>query len=109
MDVVREDVKRLVMKELQAANEKFPLFSSSHEGYAVILEELEEIYDEETRLEPGIHGLWCSVKGDDPDGCKRYCNQIYKSAINTAVEAIQTAAMAEKFMDSMKGIKRVQS
>lgn len=43
MDVVRKDVEALVQKELDAANEKFPLFHSAHEGYAVILEENDEI------------------------------------------------------------------
>ncbi|MBK7330566.1 MAG: hypothetical protein IPI85_16265 [Dehalococcoidia bacterium] len=35
-----------VQAELQRAESKFPGFNSPHEGYAVILEELDELWDE---------------------------------------------------------------
>jgi hypothetical protein len=35
-----------IQDELQRAEEKFPKFNSPHEGYAVILEELDELWDE---------------------------------------------------------------
>ena len=37
---------KLVKEELKSANGKFPLFNSSHEGYAVIKEELDELWDD---------------------------------------------------------------
>lgn len=46
MDVIKEKVLELVQVELDSANRKFPLFSSTHEGYAVLLEEIEEAGDE---------------------------------------------------------------
>ena len=42
MNAIENDVRALVDKELDAANERFPQFHSAHEGYAVILEEVEE-------------------------------------------------------------------
>ena len=36
----------LVKKELARARTKFPPYNSSHEGYAVILEELDEAWDD---------------------------------------------------------------
>jgi hypothetical protein len=39
---VAEDVSR----ELARAREKFPAFHSAHEGYAVLMEELDELWDE---------------------------------------------------------------
>lgn len=42
MDAVRKDVRRLVNKELEAANKRFPQFASQHEGQNVVREELEE-------------------------------------------------------------------
>lgn len=96
-------------KELRAANQKFPEFRSPHEGFAVILEEQEELDHEATMLESCVNYLWCNVKGNYPDDCELNCTEIYERAINAAVEAIQVAAMAEKFVDSMKGIKHVQS
>lgn len=35
-----------LLYELQSARSKYPAFHSSHEGYATILEELEELWDE---------------------------------------------------------------
>lgn len=42
MDAVRKDVRRLVNKELEAANKRFRQFASPHEGQNVVREELEE-------------------------------------------------------------------
>lgn len=47
MDAVSKDVRRLVNKELEAANRKFRQFASPHEGYAVIVEELNEVWTAE--------------------------------------------------------------
>ena len=35
-----------VITELESAEAKFPPFNSSHEGYAVILEEMDELWDQ---------------------------------------------------------------
>lgn len=40
MDVITKDVRALAKKELAAANRRFRMFASPHEGYAVIREEL---------------------------------------------------------------------
>ncbi len=66
----------LVINELNNANGKFPLFNSSHEGYAVILEELDELWDE--------------IKN----------NKHPMSSVNQKKKAIQVAAMAIKFLVS---------
>lgn len=38
MNELRKEVEAAAMAELNRANAKFPLFNSTHEGYAVILE-----------------------------------------------------------------------
>lgn len=55
---------------------KYPLFNSCHEGYAVILEELDELWDEVKK-------------------CKH-------DAKNLKAEALQVAAMAIKFIISLE-------
>ena len=35
-----------ILTELDSAESKFPSYHSAHEGYAVILEELDELWDE---------------------------------------------------------------
>lgn len=42
MNAVESDVEKLVQKELEYANRRFPMFRSDHEGAAVIFEEIEE-------------------------------------------------------------------
>ena len=46
MSTIKSDVEKLVQKELEFANRKFPMFRSDHEGAAVIFEEIEETKDE---------------------------------------------------------------
>ena len=66
-----------VANELSEAVQKFPAFHSAHEGYAVIAEELDE--------------LWMEVKkqhGPERDAAMRR-------------EAIQVAAMALRFIEDL--------
>jgi len=70
----REKIYQRVLNELDRANGKFPKFNSYHEGFAVLKEEVDELWDE--------------VK-------KRQCDRI-----ELRDEAIQVAAMAIKFIES---------
>lgn len=102
MDAVRKDVGSLVQKELDSANKKFPLFRSAHEGYAVILEEFEEAESELDSVKISLGDLWTSVKANDCSSMV-FAESVNKYALNLAVEAIQVAAMAQKFMNSLDG------
>ncbi len=62
----RNHIVELILKELSRAEAKFPKFASDHEGYAVLLEEVDELWDE--------------IKANNRP--------------NTQAEAIQVAAMA---------------
>ena len=59
-----------VAREVQRAEAKYPPFNSTHEGYAVIAEELDE--------------LWDAVKGNDRNQARH--------------EAVHVAAMAVRFL-----------
>lgn len=102
MDAVKKDVEALVEKELEAANKKFPLFHSPHEGYAVLLEEVEELKDNINNIDHDMPVLWKLVKKNEANGdqAKVFIRSIRIMAILAATEAIQTAAMCEKFMMS---------
>lgn len=84
-DLVNEYL-RLIEKEFESANKKFPMFNSYHEGYAVLLEEVDE--------------LWNEIKH-----YKMNNNQARKERIES--EAIQVAAMALKILiyNKINGIK----
>jgi len=79
------EISREVVEELVYACRKFPKFNSAHEGYAVILEELDE--------------LWYEIKGHNP------IRHEQKEAMRE--EVIQVAAMAIRFvMDVSNRIER---
>lgn len=73
----QERILRLVQAELDRAA-KFPIFNSAHEGYGVLLEEVDE--------------LWDAIK-----------NNKTVHPIDQMAEAIQVAAMAVKYVESLAG------
>lgn len=66
-----------VMAELHAAEQNFPPMRSEHEGYAILLEEVEELWDEIKK----------SPKKRDRAALRK--------------EAIQVAAMAIRFISDL--------
>jgi len=70
-------VQRDVTEELNRAMEKWPPIRSPHEGYAIILEELDE--------------LWEAIKINQKNPTQDHCSSMYN-------EAKQVAAMAMRFM-----------
>jgi rRNA-processing protein FCF1 len=98
MNVVQDEVNELIKKELKAANEKFPLFNSNHEGCAVIKEEVEEAEECIYNVNVALKEVWNNTKSNcviDYD-----IEALKSEAINGAIELIQVAAMAQKFIDS---------
>ena len=68
------DIQSLVVEELSKAQAHYPPFNTEHEGYAILLEEVDELWDEIKRKQS-----------------KRDKEKIVK-------EAIQVAAMAMRFV-----------
>lgn len=94
LDVVHE-----VAAEYMAARRKWPPMNSGHEGYAVILEEVDELEEAiaavegaemaKARVAPirrALDVVWANVKGDRP---------AHEAA---RLEAIQVAAMAVAYV-----------
>ena len=94
------ELERLAVAELERANKKFPLFASDHEGYAVILEEFQESEEEVNRARFPLNRLWKSVRADETQ--TEYIRHIRERMLKGAAEAIQTAAMCEKFIQSQE-------
>ena len=97
MNVVNEDVGKLVEKELEVANERFPQFHSEHEGWAVMQEEAEELREECDSIELAMEQLWHRIRDNLPTAT--HAALIEQFAIAAACEAIQVAAMARKYLD----------
>ena len=103
MNAVKQDVEKLVQKELESANSKFPMFRSDHEGAAVIFEEIQEAEYELECTKDRFQELWRFVKCNLSSEWIAEVNvAIMNRAVNLACEAIQIADMAQKFIDSQK-------
>lgn len=76
-----DEALREVRAEVMRATEKFPPFNSAHEGYAVLAEEVDE--------------LWDDVKANRP-----------KQAVD---EAIQVAAMAVRFIVDIEANRKYET
>lgn len=73
MDAVKNNVKRLVKVELAAANRKFRMFASAHEGVAVVQEEIVEATQELNKLHEIINELWVETYSDVPQISTKNC------------------------------------
>lgn len=103
MNEIKSEVENLVQKELESANQKFPMFRSDHEGAAVIVEEIEEAEYEFECIKDRFQELWRAVKCNTTSEWISEINTvIVNRAVNLAIEAIQVAAMSQKFIDSQK-------
>ena len=100
MSEIKSEVENLVQKELESANQKFPMFRSDHEGAAVIFEEIEEAERELKEMQFEFKEMWRSIKLNT--GGTAFCDAVLKRSLNLACEAIQVATMAQKFIDRQK-------
>lgn len=93
-----ETATKAIDEELLEANKKFRAFASTHEGYAVTLEELQELKEDFELVEEQLDRIWRLTK-DNAD--KQTFEEVLEEAISDATmlvsEAIQTAAMLRKF------------
>jgi hypothetical protein len=86
---MNKEIEALVKIELEEANKTHPQFNSTHEGYAVILEETEELAEESEEIEKIIRTWWAYLRKDeDIDIQKRRVEKIRIHAVNAAKEAI---------------------
>ena len=98
MKITRNGVHKLVQEEMRMANEEFPMFHSDHEGLCVIEEEIFELSEDYKALMSAVRDIKMSVFKDQTDTNKQICaSHITLIAIELACEAIQVAAMGNKF------------
>ena len=96
MNVALKKLPGLIAEELAAANEKNPAFHSPHEGYAVLLEEVEEAGEALENINAAMKMMWSHIKHDSPKAFE-WAKRVEQNALLLAAEAIQVAAMAQKY------------
>ncbi|MBX4259767.1 hypothetical protein KTC96_24895 (plasmid) [Clostridium estertheticum] len=93
-------VNKLVIEEKTRVMLEHPLFFSRHQGYAILKEEIEEAEDELKVVKQMLEDSWLNVRRNITP--YRSILAIRNCSINLAAEAIQVAAVAQKFIDSFK-------
>jgi uncharacterized protein YydD (DUF2326 family) len=98
---LKQNIEILVERELEHARSRFNEFNSSHEGYAVILEEFEELQEEITSFEQKLQSLWNSVKSND--NSIQYENIKLMENISKQIikEGIQLGAMCRRYHEDV--------
>ena len=103
MKELQRDIEYLVSEELTRANKKNPLFHSDHEALGVIDEEVRETIDEAASMVTKFTGFRTAVH---KDGSKKLKGgaiaSIKEAAVRCACEAVQVAAMCDKWVQSQE-------
>jgi hypothetical protein len=103
LNVIQDDIRDAIEKELCGANERFPLFASLHEAIAVIAEERDEAAAELDRLKMLFDCAWEHIKKDGQADALHCITMMKFTAESLAIEACQVAAMCEKAIQSASG------
>ena len=100
MNVIENEIRDAIEKELCGANERFPLFASAHEAIAVIAEERDEAHNELISVELFWKYAWDAVKANNLKSAYDFIARMKFAAERLAIEACQVAAMCEKAFQS---------
>lgn len=97
------DTETVIHNELVWSYDEHGKFPSQYHGYGIILEELQEAQEELQRVYNSLEGAFTKIRNnEDPCGLIKLLGE---NAKLLACEAIQTAAMAQKFIESSEGWK----
>ncbi len=101
-----ESINQAVAYELQNIVKNYgATYASEHEGYAVLLEEVEEAKECLQIAEETLKDLWKSVRRNEYADDTLW--KIKQAAINMAQEAVQVAAVSERYEETIKDKHKV--
>lgn len=100
---LQDDISKVIKSELAAAIKDFPLYHSAHEGYAVLKEEVEEATADLNVAVEHFEMAWECIKANTNPVC--LITELGRYAQLLACEAVQMAAVAQKFVKSSEGWK----
>lgn len=95
-------VKQAIEEETKNAVEKFgQSYNSMHEGYAVLLEEVEEADDKLKAITFHLDVFWRMVKHNEEKAGKKTIALLANNAEQLALEACQIAAVCNKIQNTL--------
>lgn len=105
MDHILPGVYALQLQELENIREKHgAAYHSLHEGFAVLMEEVDEVKEDLDSLELNVQRLWHITRMDVKHLVYGCASQIAHQAAHAAAEAIQVAAVARKIADAFEEV-----
>jgi guanylate kinase len=102
----KEAVKVLIDAELTKASKKFGAFNSTHEGKAIIEEEIDEMVAEVTQLQSLFVTFWEYIKKNQFNASNIVAKQMYDNVIRIIIETIQVGAMCQRYNYDLEGRKK---
>lgn len=96
-----KSIEQAVCHELRNIVKKYgPTYHSEHEGFAVLMEECQEAAECDKDMQESLENLWRSIRENDFSNFE--LSQVYHTALAMAEEAVQVAAVCERFMETVK-------
>ena len=98
----KESIDQAVCYELQNIVKEYgPTYHSTHEGYAVLKEEVEEAAEDMQKLEQMLEDVWQTIKINF--SVNDELTRLKGVAVALAGEAVQCAAVLERFLSTVGG------
>ena len=103
-----ECIEQAVCYELRNIVKKYgSTYNSEHEGYAVLLEEVQEACEDAEFMQDALKRLWTSIRQDELSNFE--LSQVRGFARALIEEAVQVTAVCERFMETVKKNTEVKS
>ena len=103
----QEHILSAIEEEKDAAILNHGYFHSNHEFWAVLKEEVEELQERSAYIASKFDLFWKAVRGDAVLN-QDTLNIVRKNAINAACEAVQVAAVIDKYLEGESNEQRKQ-
>ena len=102
-EVARLHINKAVITETENAKKNYgERYNSKHEGYAVLLEEVQEAADDLEQLNKDLAYLWALIKNNHIKNGNGTISEARDYAEMLAGKAVQVAAVCERFMATIK-------
>lgn len=100
-------VNELIQAEYKNACTQFgDKYNSLHEGYAVLLEEVEEAEDELARIKTDVSFFWANIKCCGEQNIKFYLDVLPKHTQQAMKELAQVGAVLMKIENTISEMKK---
>lgn len=100
MDEILEKMEDAAEEERNRIVQKKGFYHTLHEGYAVLLEEVEEAQEEMESLREDMKAMWGKIREDAEDEAAEIAEEIYNDAMKCAAELMQVGAVCLRFINS---------